>query len=191
MAVTIKHLDYFKNLDKWTSESGTCLAELLQDLGKQTSNIEQQTNSNASGQPLPPPPINNLNVTASQGHFSAEINHEGAQFYRSPNYFLVHADNPQFTNPHIVDMGASRNWNGFLGNTSRYFGAYASYQSSPPSPLVYHGGKATPQIVKGGGSVPGAIFGVGQGSGTGTAGVAHSGVGPTPYRSRTGGPPVR
>jgi hypothetical protein len=191
MPLNLKNLDYFKNLKEWTPEAGVRLAEMMNQVNEGVTNVEQQTNSNAQGQPLPPPPINNLKVTASQGHFSAEINHEGAQFYRSPNYFLVHADNPQFTNPHIVDLGASRNWNGFLGNTNRYFAAYASYQSSPPSPMTYHGGRGQPQIVKGGGSVPGAVFGASQGSGTGTAGVAHSGPGPVPFRTRTGSPPVR
>lgn len=189
--VSLKNIAFFKALKfPQAPELGTKLGETLESLQQSLGNVEQQTNSNASGPPQAPPAINMLNVTASNGHFQVAINHEGAEFYRGISYFVEHASNPQFTNPHIVDMGTSRNANLFLGNAIRYFRAYAAYPGSAPGPLAYHGGNQ-PQAVAGGGTVPGPSFAASQGSGTGAQGQGHSGFGRTPYRTSTGAPPTR
>lgn len=191
MPLEIKNLAWLKALaPKEYPELGQKLAEALQSIQGATNNLEQQTNTNVGGAPQPPPGIRSLTVAANNGHFQVSINHGNAQFYRTPHYYLVHADNPHFTNPHIVDMGASRNMNLFLGNATRYFGAYTAYEPSQPSAMVYHGG-VRPEAVTGGGSVPGPSFATSQGSGTGAAGVAHSGPGPVPYRTVSGVPPIR
>ncbi len=191
MPVNLKNLSYFKGLKlPGDPDFGTKLSEMMTEFAQGVNNIEQQTNSNATGDPKPPPPINALNVTASNGHFQVAINHEGAQFYRGVNYFVEHSHSPQFTEPHIVPLGTSRNANIFLGNATRYFRAYAAYPGSPPGPLAYHGG-GQPVSVLGGGSVPPPSFALSQGSGTGTQGQGHSGFGPIPFRTKTGGPPVR
>lgn len=192
MPLPQKNLSYFKNLSfPGAPDFGTKLAEWMEQTGQAFNNIEQQNNSNATGEPQTPPAVNSLNVSAANGHFQIAINHEGAEFYRGVNYFVEHSATPNFTDPHIVDMGTSRNANLFLGNTTRYFRAYAAYPGSGPGPLVYHGGGAQPRPVSGGGTVPGAPFTASQGSGTGTAGQGHSGFGPIPYRTKTGAPPVR
>lgn len=191
MPLPLKNLAYFKNLSEWSPEAGQKLAEMIQEIAQGVNNQEQQNNSNATGAPQPPPAINSLHVSASNGHFQVAINHEGAEFYRGVRYFVEHSSSPQFTEPHIVDLGTTRNASMFLGNTTRYFRAYASYGSSPPGPIAYHGGPAQPRPVTGGGIIPGPAFVGSQGSGTGTAGVGHSGPGPVAFRSITGAPPVR
>ena len=183
----MKHLDYFKNVTfKEYPDFGARLYELLSSAQQGVTNIEQQTNSNAQGDPPPPPAINALMVSANDGHFQIGINHEGAEFYRNPRYFVEHSATPDFRNPHVVELGSSRNANLFLGNATRYFRAYASYDSSAPGPVIYHGG-----AVSGGGNVPAPSFAASQGSGTGTPGQGITGPGPIPYRSKTGKPPVR
>lgn len=165
--------------------------QLFSQVSQGVNNIEQQTNSNANGDPATPPAINNLNVTANNGHFEIAINHEGPEFYRGVHYFVEHADNPHFTDAHTIHMGTTRNLSKFFGDTQRYFRAYAQYPGSPPGPIAYHGSQGMPSPVTGGGSVPGPSFAPSQGSGTNQAGEPHGGFGNIPYRTQTGKPPVR
>ncbi len=189
--ISIKNIQYFKSLSfEQAPDFGTKLGEALEHLAQSVGNIEQQTNSNASGTPDPPPPINALNVTASNGHFQVDINHQGVDFFRGVHYFVAHADNPHFKNAHVVHIGTARNAHFFFGNATRYFQAYAQYPGSPPGKIAFHGG-ITPKPVIGGGSIPAPQFSNSQGSGTGDPGVSHSGFGPIPFRTTTGGPPVR
>lgn len=192
MPLELKNLEYIKNLSfNEAPDFGLKLGELLTQIAQGVHNIEQQTNSNATGSPQSPPALNSLSVSANHGHFAVEINHEGAEFYRGVRYYVEHDASPQFSAPHVIDLGNSRNASLFLGNTTRYFRAYAAYPGSAPGPIAYHGTQGQPKAVKGGGAVPGAEFGRAQGSGTGTAGQGHSGPGPIPYRTATGKPPVR
>lgn len=187
----VRNLAYLRSLSsKEFPELGAKLYEALTDIVGRQSNLEQQVNGNAQGQPAAPPAINALKVTAQNGHFSAAITDNGNVF-RGIQYYIEHADNPQFTNPTVVHLGDSRNWDKFLGNTTRYFRAYSSYASSPPSAAAYHGGAAAPQAVAGGGSVGGPAFQASQGSGTGAPGQGLQGPGQAPFRSATGVPPVR
>ncbi len=187
-----KNIDYIRQANEWTPDLGAKLAELLSAHSQGITNVAQQTNANPQGPPQPPPNINSLNVSAQNGQFTAQINHQGAEFYRGVHYFLVHSDNAQFTNPHTVHLGTTRNWaSGNWGNAKRYFAAFAQYPGSDPTPLTYHGDASAPKLVTGGGSTPGPDFGASQGSGTGDPGVAHSGFGPVPYRSLSGKPPQR
>lgn len=164
---------------------------MIDQIAQGVNSIEQQTNANATGGPQPPPPINALHVTANAGHFNIGINHEGAEFYRGIQYYVEHADNPQFTNSHTEELGTTRNANLFLGNSTRFFRAYAAYDNSHPGQPAYHGSPAQPIAVTGGGAVPGPSFLPSQGSGTGTPGQGHQGPGGVPYRSNTGKPPIR
>lgn len=186
----IRNLDFIRQLaSKDFPDLGAKLVETFSDLVRQISNHSQQTNSNPDGSALPPSPINGLNVTAQNGHFSVAIQDNGP-IYRGINYWLEHADNPNFFNPQVIDLGQTRNHTVFLGNATRYFRAYSSYTGSPPSSPVYFGGPS-PQGVQGGGSVGPPAFQPSQGSGTGPAGAGLQGPGIAPFRSLTGVPPLR
>lgn len=192
MPLNLKHLDYFKNVTfKEYPDFGARLYELLSNAQQGVTNIEQQTNSNAQGDPPPPPAINALMVSANDGHFQIGINHEGAEFYRGVQYFIDHADNPNFINAHTIDLGTTRNHSIFLGNATRYWRAYAAYPGSKPGPMAYHGSPSQPKPVNGGGSIQGPAFSRSQSSGTGTTGQTGQGPGTIPYRTSTGKPPVR
>ncbi len=168
------------------------LAEAFESLATQLANIQQQTNANGTGSPVPPPPVGGLKVTGQNGHFNIAISDPSNPVYRDVHYWVEHADNPHFLNPHVVHMGQSRNHNLFLGNVTRYFRAFSSYSSSPPSQAVYHNnGQGTPMGVQGGGIVGGPLFTEGQSSGTGRPGQGLQGPGVVPFRSETGVPPSR
>lgn len=183
MAFNVKNIDYIRSQDPK-------IAEAFDSLANAHSNLTEQTNGASNGPPIAPPTINQLNVSASNGHFSAAII-DNNDIYRGVQYYIEHADNPAFQNPHVVPLGDSRNWHSFLGNSTRYFRAYSAYPSSRPSSAVYHGGSGSPVPVFGGGSVPGAALLRSESSGTGIAGQGITGPGITPWRSSTGKPPIR
>ena len=191
MPITPKNLDYLRNVSpEGFPEFGTKLVEALQSLASANNLIEQQVNGNSTGKPAAPPSINGLSVTAQNGHFQIAIT-DDSPIYSGIKYFVEHADNPNFTGGHVEDLGTSRNRNLFFGNVTRYFRAYSSYETSPPSALTYHGSSASPTAVVGGGTVGGPDFETAQGSGTGVAGQLHEGPGKNAFRAVNGAPPVR
>lgn len=169
---------------------GAKLHEAIMDIATRTVTLAQQTNSNLTGQPAPPPAVNGVNVTGQDGYLHVAVTDQN-QIFRGVQYFAEHADNPHFTDPHIVPMGASRNVSIPVGNQTRYVRVYSAYGATGPSSPVYHGSQVAPLPVSGGGSGPGPLLLPSQGSGTGAAGQGISGPGPIPYRTDTGVPPVR
>jgi hypothetical protein len=184
--MAIRNLEWLRALP----EIGGRLYEIISDLDNQHRNLAQQVNGSGNKQPNAPPAIGGLKVTGSNGHFSIAIT-DDSPFFRGINYFLEHADNPHFINPHVIDLGASRNHNVFLGNVTRYFRAYSSYLTTKAGPAVYFGSQAQPVPVVGGGPVGGPNFTLSQGSGTGNPGTGLQGPGVAPFRSTTGAPPER
>lgn len=195
MPLTVSNLDWLRKLSPQSFEDlhqlGPKLFQALQSIQTAHNNVELQTNTNSTAEPTSPPQIDNLHVTSSNGHFQVAIT-DNSEIYRGINYFVEHADNPNFTNAVQTQASgtAKRNHNEYLGNTTRYFRAYSAYGTGPASKAVYHGG-AQPVAVIGGGSVGGPSFLASQGSGTGAAGQGLVGNGPVQFRSSTGVPPVR
>lgn len=153
--------------------------DVIRSIQDQATTSEQQGNLNATGQPAPPPAINSLKMsTGPGGEMQAEIT-DTSMVSRGVKYWLEHADNPQFNNPHHIDLGASRNWSGHLGSQTLYWRGYSSYEASGASPAVYHGSPVAPLPVTGG------VVGVrsqSQGAGTGAPGQGLHGPGPIPAR---------
>jgi hypothetical protein len=184
----IRNLDYLRNADPATSGTGygARLFEALQDLNNAVSNHIMQTNGNPTGEPQAPPALDSIKVTSTTTGHHVSLTHN-ADVYRGIEYHAVYADNPQFTNAFPVYMGPSREADVATGSKSLYFGAFPQYPTGKPGPIVYHGGNR-PIAVQGGMESP---LGTSQGSGTGAAGVAHSGHGPVQFRSSTGKLPTR
>lgn len=160
---------------------GSRLYDVMLSVQNQVTAIEQQTNSNANGEPLAPPNIQNLGVTAQDGHFNLAITDQSEGLRRGASYFIDHADNPAFVNAHTEELGQSRNLNLYLGNVQRYFRARSAYPSGKTSDWVYFGTQASPRSLLGGGTNQGPDFLPSQGSGTGAAGQG-GGPGPVPVR---------
>ncbi len=189
--MSFKNSAYIRSLaSKDFPDLGARLYEALNDLASQMATTQQQTNSNGKGQPNPPPAVNGVQVTGRAGYLHVAVT-DNNQIYRGIRYYVEHADNPNFTDPHIVPMHDSRNVSIPVGNQTRYVRVYSAYNGSAPSPAVYHGSAALPTAVNGGGADSGPEFLPSQGSGTGAAGQGLSGPGPVPFRSATGAAPVR
>jgi hypothetical protein len=185
--VAVRNLDFIRSMP----DIGAKLYETLSDLNAQHQTLAQQVNGSGVSQPAAPASINALTVTGQNGHFNVAIT-DNNPVYRDVHYWLEHADNPHFVNAHVVHMGQSRNTNLFLGNVTRYFRAYSSYASSPPSTPAYHGtATGAPLPVSGGGAVGGPNFTQSQSSGTGQPGQLLQGPGTEPFRSQNGAPPKR
>ena len=163
---------------------GSRLYESLKAVQDQTSNIEQQTNSAAQQQPAPPPAIDALQVsTGPGGEFQVAITDNG-QISRGIQYFAEHDSDPNFTNPHVIDMGQSRNASVFMGAQTLHWRAYSAYSGSMPSAPAYHGSPTQPIPVTGGIAGPRSQS---QGSGTGAPRQGLQGRGPVPQRTPASG----
>jgi hypothetical protein len=165
-------------------EFGSNLFKLLSSYRDNLNVLEQQTNSSLNGPTTAPPNLQSVTVTPTDVGHHISINH-GAAFYRGLYYHIESADNPHFTNPFPEYSGPAREINLATGRKSLYFQAFASYQNSSNTPIVFHGGQ-NPQAVLGGTAV---ARGTSQGSGTGLPGEGRSGFGTVPYRGTN--PPKR
>lgn len=141
------------------------LGEALDDVLKMMQNMATQANVSPTGTIQPPTPISALKVSAANGLFSAAITDNGP-VVRGANYFLEYSDTPSFNAPKVLDLGQSRNFEGFLGNRTLYWRAYHQYPASVRSSPVYHGTPTSPIAVPGGGIVSGPVSLPSQGSGT-------------------------
>lgn len=184
MTINIRHIDWLRSADPGALGFSARLHETLLDLRNAMGVIEQQTNSDASGTPAPPPRIQSMTLTPTGVGHHVSINH-GGQFYRGCVYHVETADNPHFTNPFPAYTGPAREIDLATGNQTLYAQAWASYQNSDNSSLVFHGGRVA-KAVTGGVSMP---RGTSQGGGTGQPGTGHAGYGPVAYRGSK--PPAR
>lgn len=165
------------------------LYEALSDIVDGIKNVAQQTNASPSQQTPAPLPVSSVMVTAANGIHDVAIS-DVAPVYRGINYFLEYSLAPTFAAPTVLDLGASRNWRGMLGNQTLYWRAYSQYPTSPPSSPVYHGTATQPVAVSGGGTLAGPLPNPSTGSGT-SSGEGGQGFGVQPYRSTTGKAPIR
>jgi hypothetical protein len=187
MPLEIKELSFLRGVDHWTPDLGAKLAEALQSIQQAHNNVEAQVNGNSTGGPQAPPSINGVQVTGQNGFLHVAIQ-DNNPIYRGIRYYVEHADNPQFTDPHIVALHDVRNVSIPVGGT-RYVRAYSAYSSSDPSAPAYHGSEAQPIAVNTGGQGPALL--PSQGSGTGQSGVGLQGPGKVPFRPIDGAPPAR
>jgi len=188
--ISFRNIQFLRNVKIPGYEGfGQRLYEALSDSENAHNQAEQQTNSNLSGNPQPPPSIDALNASASDGIFHFSITHT-PDFYRDVRYHIEYADNPQFTNPFPLQSSGSpsREHRQSLGGLTLYARASASYGSSAPGPWVYYGG-ATPKAINGGGPSGPPLPAQSQGSGTGYPGEGLQGPGTRAFRGST--PPTR
>jgi hypothetical protein len=190
VTLNIKHLAYIRSAQEWTPDLAGRVYEAFQSIAAAHNNVEMQTNANATGEPQPPPSPLGIQVTARDGYMHVALNDQGP-LYRGVQYWVAHADNPNFNNAqHTQASGTElRNHTEFIGNQTRYVQAYKSYPWSGPTSPVIHGG-ATPIAVQGGGSIAGPLWLPSEGTGTGAQNQI-GGPGPVPFRSASGVPPVR
>lgn len=152
------------------------LADALDSIYAAAQNVATQTASSATGVVNPPPVIAAVSVVAADGVFDIQIQ-DNSPVIRGINYFVEYSTTPNFAQPHVVDLGASRTYRATWGSQTFYFRAYSQYQTSNPSPTVYFGTQAKPTPVVGGGTMPGPSPQPSTGSGTATGNGQQGGSG--------------
>jgi hypothetical protein len=101
----------------------------------------------------PPPPVTAINVV-SLGNGSVDVTFaDGGPVNQGVNYFVEHADNENYTNARVEDLGASRGRVIAIGSPARAFRVYSQYNNPPslPNEPTVFGGAGTPVFVSGGG----------------------------------------
>lgn len=177
----LPNLQFIRSIPTW----GPRLYEAFQAVQQQTTRIEAQGNLNATGEPPIPPPPDALNVTnGPSGEFQIAITHNG-EFNRGTSFHVQWDTSPHFTNPHNIDLGASRNDSSlYLPGQVVHFRASAASPNGANSAWTYHGTQNQPTPVIGG------VRGVrapGMGSGTGAPGDQVGGPGPIQSRNAQSG----
>ena len=122
---------------------GQTIYDCLQGFVDQTN--QAHANAAVSASALPPPPrLDDFQVTTDTNGFAYFGIKHNAPVQRGIQYFVEHADNAGFVGAHLHVETTSRNPPPlFIGNSTRYFRAYAMYQgSNKPSPIMNFGGAA-------------------------------------------------
>jgi hypothetical protein len=174
--LTIRNLEAIRQKDPQ-------LGQAFDDVLAMIQTTSQQANVTPSGNAIAPPPnVSSLQVTSANGAFSAAII-DNNPVVRGINYFLEYSPTPAFNAPIVIDLGASRNWEGVLGNRILYWRAYSSYPTSARSTPVYFGSQAAPTAVTGGGTIspPASLPSQGSGTSSGASG-SDGGFGNNPKR---------
>lgn len=167
------------------------LAEALDSIQSQINSMAQQTTASAQGSTDAPPQISQVTVSAANGIFSIAITDNNPVF-RGINYFVHYSESVSFANPHVLDLGSSRNWRGMLGSLTLYFRATSSYPTSESSPFTYCGTASAPTPVSGGGVLAGPTLGSSKGAGSDsgdglTTGTGSGGFGKATFRGGASG----
>lgn len=145
--INIRNLTEIRNRDPR-------LGEALIDIQTQTIDANVQS----------PPQVASISVTGADGVFQVTIVDLGTPAI-AINYFVEYDTDQNFPTPHVLDLGASRTWRGYLGNLTLFWRAYSQYvppyNNQPSPPLVF----GNPTAVVGGGSA-GPTLPASTGSGT-------------------------
>ena len=128
-------------------------ASFLQEIVRSINNVARGAGVAVSGDNLAPPPVNAITIKASGEQIHAVLSHS-AQVTRSINYFLEADTSEGFTQPHVMDIGASRSHVFMLPTLNDsgaiqpwYLRAYAQYPGSPPSKPTVYGGLTGPTAI--------------------------------------------
>jgi hypothetical protein len=157
----------------------------LEELQTGINNMGNSIAVNPTGKLPPPPPIESVSVKANNGLVHIVATHN-APIQKGIQYIAEADTNPAFTQPHPIDMGASRSHFALLPGMdddsnpqSWYVRVFAQYPGSDPSEHTYFGSKFTPTAVTPGGTTtltPIPSTGSGTSSGTGLQGGKGLGV---------------
>lgn len=110
------------------------LYQALSSIVDSHNRLAEQTNASPVGQTPSPESHAALNVTGGQGVFHAEIT-DNSPAYRGKEHFLEASEDG--ANWHVMHLGASTSWHGYLGAKVLNFRSYAAYATSGPGAPLY------------------------------------------------------
>lgn len=132
-------------------------ASFLQKIINAINKLGNAAGVSPVGEAAPPPPVNSINVAASGELLHISLNHSAAAstITRPVHYFVEIATDPNFTNPIVHHLGASRTPPPITLPTSNssgtkynyYVRAYSQYPGSRPSKPAVFGGSLNPASI--------------------------------------------
>ncbi len=172
---------------------GRYLADALRKLQEGTNNLGQNIAVDPAGTIPPPPPVQQLDVkTNGTGMVHAVITDHN-QIQKGIHYFVEYANDPDFLQPHVVHLGASRSMtpvnlpakddNGVAQKF--YFRAYSQYPGGHPGDKVHFGGDIPSAVDPGGAQALTLIPSTGSGTAQNSGQQGGSGFGKTLFRPAT------
>lgn len=125
---------YLRQIKAKYPDIGNC----LQDVVDAHNNVAQQANASPVG--VTPGPVSHsaLKVTGGNGFFSAQITDNSPSFRGKENFLEVSEDAAFPENKvHVMHLGASQSWYGYLGPKKLHFRSYPAYPTSGPASPIY------------------------------------------------------
>ncbi len=165
---------------------GRYFATALRGLQGGINNLGNNLATDPTNDNLPaPPPIQNLTVKSDgNGNVHAVIA-DSSRIQRGLNYFVEYDTDPNFTQPHVVHLNATRTMspiplpakddNG--GAQVFHFRAYSQYRNGDPGPKVNFGGHTPTPVNPGGTGQATLLPSTGSGTAQNTGQQGGSGLG--------------
>lgn len=166
------------------------LGQLIDDIASAIDVSSSATVTNPNGTPASPSAPSAINVQAADGIYHATAT-DHSPIVRGCHYYFEYDTDPAFSQPHVIDNGASRTWRGQLGDQNLHWRVYSQYPNGgPPSAPIVFGGQS-PKAVRGGGAAgPPMVPSTGSGTANSDGKQGGSGAGKIAYRAQNGKPPV-
>lgn len=113
------------------------LGNCLKDIVDAHNNVAQQVNASPVGITPSPQSHAALSVVGGGGYFSATIT-DNSDSFRGKEHFLVASEDKSFgSGGHMIHLGASKTWYGYLGPKVLHFASYPSYPTTGPAQPIY------------------------------------------------------
>jgi hypothetical protein len=185
------NLDGGRELAYWQSEN-PLQANLIRRIIRGVTQTATNAGVSPVGQADAPPTIGSVNVKANVETVHVTIS-DAAPIRKGINYFVEADTDPNFTAPHVEDLGSSRGKFFTLPSKTDsgdaqpwYFRGYSQYPGSPPSRPVYFGGLSPTSITLTGSTQLTPLNSTGSGTASPSGQQGGSGFGIVPVRPQQG-----
>jgi hypothetical protein len=174
---------------------GRYLSVALQGIQDGVNKLATNLAADASDATVPAPPaIQSLNVkTDGNGNVHAVISDAAGNIQRGINYFVEYDTTPNFSQPHVVHLNATRTMSP-IGLPAKddnnndqlfYFRAYSQYRGGAPGPKINFGGNTPTSVNPGGAGKATLLPSTGSGTAQNTGQQGGSGLGTVQTRKQT------
>jgi hypothetical protein len=190
MALTIdREISYAKQIPV----VGHFLANGLQRVQDAINQLGTHTGTDPTGILPAPPPIQKLDVKAANGLVHAVIT-DSSPNSKPLHNFIEYDTSPNFSQPHVIHLGASRSMppmtlpalNDSSAPQSWHFRAYSQYPGSQPGKKVNFGGETPTPVSVGGTQAMTLLASTGSGTASPDGQQGGSGFGKTLTRQPSG-----
>jgi hypothetical protein len=126
----------------WIQQQDYRWSEAMDYIVQSYQNVASKLGVSTTAQTTPPPTISSLTVSKTSNGTLQAVIQDNNPISWGIKYFLEHSTTPNFAQPHVIDVGQSRQWNGpDISKDFPYWRAYSMYPGqTEASQVVYHNG---------------------------------------------------